>query len=58
MLDGGVIEPAAKAVQDFEFRPDRGRLLGAFARTDNFERLQLLPLLLKNTDDVGGRTRA
>src|SRR5207247_198239 len=52
--DGGIVELAAQTVQDFELAPDRGRLLGALARTDDFERVQLLALLFENGHDVGG----
>src|SRR6201981_469207 len=52
--DGAIIELAAQAVEDFELGPDRGRLLSALARTDDFERVQLLALLFENGHDVGG----
>src|SRR6266704_238979 len=55
-LDGGVIELAAQAIKNIKVGPDRGRLLGALAGTDDFERLQLLPFLFENGHDVRGRT--
>jgi len=55
MLDRGGVELAAQLVNQLEPGPYHGRLGGALAGHDNFERLELLPLFLENDDDIGGR---
>src|ERR1700676_2603592 len=55
VLDGGVIESAAQAIEHFELGPYGGRLGRALAGTNHFQRFQLLPLFLQHDNDVGGR---
>ena len=58
MLDRSFVELATQLVNQLEPGPDHGRLGRALAGDDDFERLELLPLLLENDDDIGGRAGA
>src|SRR5205085_5218767 len=53
VLDRGVIELPAQTIENSQLDPHRGRLLGAFAGTDDFERFELLAFLLKDGYHVG-----
>src|SRR3989442_10058938 len=54
VLDGGFVQPAAEAIEKLELGPHGRRVGGAFAGGDDFERIEFLPLLFENDDDVGG----
>ncbi len=57
-FNGGFLEPASEAVEDFQFGPHRGRLWRALAGADDFEGFELLALFLEDDDHVGGGASA
>src|SRR5437667_1685274 len=54
VLDRGFVQPAAEAIEELELGPHGGRVGSALAGSDDFERIEFLPLLFENDDDVGG----
>ena len=54
VLHGGFVERAAQAEEDFELGPDGGRLGGAFAGAEDFQRFQLLALFFEDDQHVRG----
>src|SRR5579863_1176878 len=54
VTNGLLVEVPAQAIEHFDFRPDLRRRTGSFARNDNFEGFELLPLLGENDGDIDG----
>src|SRR2546430_12891815 len=54
VLYGRVVELAAKAIEQFQLDPHRGRLRGALAGTNDFQRFELLPFLFQDAYNVRG----
>src|SRR5713226_6223246 len=54
VLYRGVVELATETIEHFKLGPDRGRLRRTFARTNHFQRIELLSFFLQDDDYVGG----
>src|SRR5579859_110745 len=58
VFHGGFVQRSAKAIENFQFFPDGGRLGGAFAGADDFQRFKFLAFFLQDADYIRGRARA